>query len=458
MHGNDAGTDDGIDTAGSRARTVAGRWPPADDCDDDRSRGSDAEAGGRSRRGFLAAASASALAATAGCLDTSPIANALGSDSGREAYTVGMIQSESGSLAAFGRRNERGLRNALTSINAVGIGANDDPLVVELENDDSTVEGGVSAAARLVEQVEVPMLLGSIGSGVTRSIHEEVVSESDVVQVSQHSTAAALSEFPDLLRAAPSGNALGVALANLVADGGYDSVAMTWIDNDYGASLSDVFANAYDGTIAYDDSHPQGGETFVEDLEAMRDSGADAWLFLTYGSEFATMVTEAYERGYHEEVDYFGAESTLSDQVLANTPEGSQESLVGVTQSAPVEQDSYRAFRDEFRSIWGTDPSVWAAYTYDAVTLAAIAIEAAEAFTGPAIGDVVRDVTRPEGETVFSFEAAKDVLQDGGTAADVNYEGVSGPLDLDENGDPQGFFQVFEVEDHEYQFTDFITG
>lgn len=302
------------------------------------------------------------------------------------------------------------------------------------------------------------MLLGSIGSGVTRRIHEEVVSESDVVQVSQHSTAAALSEFPALLRTAPSGNALGVALANLVADGGYDSVAMTWIDNDYGASLSDVFANAYDGTIAYDDSHPQGGETFVEDLEAMRASGADAWLFVTYGSEFATMVTEAYERGYHEAVDYFGAESTLSDQVLANTPAGSQESLVGVTQSAPVEQDSYRAFREKFRSIWGTEPSVWAAYTYDAVTLAAIAIEAADEFTGAAIGDVVRDVTRPEGESVFSFEAAKRVLRDGGTPADVNYEGVSGPLDLDENGDPQGFFQVFEVEDHEYRFTDFITG
>ena len=78
--------------------------------------------------------------------------------------------------------------------------------------------------------------------------------------------------------------------------------------------------------------------------------------------------------------------------------------------------------------------------------------------TGPAIGDVVRDVTRPEGETVFSFAAAKEVRQDGGTAADVNYEGVSGPLDLDENGDPQGFYQVFEVNDHQYEFTDFITG
>lgn len=413
----------------------------------------------RTRRGFLAAAGTGGLAATAGCLDLGGVRNALvGGSSGREEYTVGMIQSESGSLAAFGRRNERGLRNALTAINAVGIGEDANPLVVELENDDSTVAGGVDAAERLVGQVEVPLLVGSIGSGVTQAIHEDVVADSDVVQISQHSTSAALSELEALNRTAPSGTALGAALANLVADGDYDSVAVTAIENGYGDSLSSVFRSAYGGEIAYEGTHPQGGESFVDELEAMRASGADAWLFVTYGSEFATMVTEAYERGYHTEVDYFGAESTLSESVLANTPEGSQESLVGVTQSAPVEQESYQRFSDEFRSIWGQDPSVWAAYSYDAVTLAAIAIEAADAFTGPAIADVVRDVTRPEGETVYSFEEAKRVLQDGGTAADVNYEGVSGPLDLDENGDPQGFYQVFEVEDHQYKFTDFITG
>ncbi|MFC6952788.1 ABC transporter substrate-binding protein [Halorubellus litoreus] len=413
----------------------------------------------RTRRGFLALAGTGALGATAGCLDISGVRNALtGDTSGREEYTVGMIQSESGSLAAFGRRNERGLRNALTAINAVGIGEGSDPLVVELENDDSTPAGGVDAAERLVDQVEVPLLVGSIGSGVTQAIHEDVVSGSDVVQISQHSTSAALSELSALNRTAPSGTALGAALANLVADGDYESVAVTSIENGYGNSLSSVFRSAYDGEIAYEGTHPQGGESFVDELEAMRASGADAWLFVTYGSEFATMVTEAYERGYHQEVDYFGAESTLAESVLANTPEGSQESLVGVTQSAPVEQESYQRFSDEFRSIWGQDPSVWAAYSYDAVTLAAIAIEAAESFTGPAISDVVRDVTRPEGETVFSFEEAKRVLQNGGTAADVNYEGVSGPLDLDENGDPQGFYQVFEVEDHQYEFTDFITG
>ena len=34
---------------------------------------------------------------------------------------------------------------------------------------------------------------------------------------------------------------------------------------------------------------------------------------------------------------------------------------------------------------------------------------------------------------------------------------VSGPIDLDDNGDPRGFYQVYTVRDHSYEFGDFVT-
>ena len=57
-----------------------------------------------------------------------------------------------------------------------------------------------------------------------------------------------------------------------------------------------------------------------------------------------------------------------------------------------------------------------------------------------------------------SFEAASEILADGGGPGDVDYQGVSGPIDLDESGDPVGFLQILEVQNDEYVEAGFIEG
>ncbi|MFP4218044.1 MAG: ABC transporter substrate-binding protein, partial [Salinarchaeum sp.] len=59
---------------------------------------------------------------------------------------------------------------------------------------------------------------------------------------------------------------------------------------------------------------------------------------------------------------------------------------------------------------------------------------------------------------VTSYEAAHEILADGGTPDDIDYQGVSGPIDFDKNGDPVGSLQVFEVQDHEYVPIEFREG
>ncbi len=137
----------------------------------------------------------------------------------------------------------------------------------------------------------------------------------------------------------------------------------------------------------------------------MNGSGADAWLFVTYQAEYATMVNEMFSSGY--ESQFYG-------------------------------------------------PTACAAYAFDCVINAALSIQAAEEFTGAALGDVVRDVTRHEGQQVTTFEAANEILADGGGPSDVDYQGVSGPIDFDENGDPVGFLPILEGQDHSYEGIGFI--
>jgi branched-chain amino acid transport system substrate-binding protein len=380
-----------------------------------------------------------------------------GGDGETGPLTIGMVNSLTGSLAPYGERNERGMQLALSSINEAGIGSDGSEFEILVEDSESTNQSGVNAARKLVTQNGVPLLVGAVGSGVSLAIHNSVTKDAGVVQISQNSTSPELSNEPALLRMSPSGAAKGKALAKLVGQD-HDTVAVTWINNDYGSGLSGVFEESFDGTVAYNSPHDQGQASYRGVLSEMASTDATAWVFITYADEFTVMVNEGFDQGYNEQVEYYGAESTIADSILENTPEGSQESLVGITESAPVDQESYQTFKSEFESEFGDSPTVWSAYAYDAVTVSAIAVEAAGEFSSEAIAEVVRDVTRPEGETVYTFSDAKAILEDGGSPADINYEGVSGPVDLDENGDPPGFYQVYEVNDHSYEFGDFITG
>lgn len=290
---------------------------------------------------------------------------------------------------------------------------------------------------------------------MTRS---SVIQGTPVDQISQNSTSPELSKHPELLRMAPPGRAQASAIADLVREDGHDSVAVTYINNAYGQGVAQVFKEAYDGDVAYFQAHDQGKASYSNVVTAMNDSGASAWVFVTYQPEFATMAQEAFDQGYTD-VALYGADSVKGPKVLEQAPEDFLEGMKVVVPSAALSQDNYKGFADEFRSQFGKEPTSWATYTYDAIVTAALAIQAAEEFSAESIGnDLIKDVTRPGGKKVFSYEAAHDVLADGGSASDVDYQGVSGPIDLDENGDPVAFLQIFTVTNGQYEATGFTKG
>ena len=400
--------------------------------------------GGFGRRRVLQGMGAAGLAATAGCL---------GGGGGQDTYEIGMVDSQTGSLSDFGQRNQRGKELALAAVNDAGVAGGELEIIVE--DSGSQQESGVSAAQKLVNQDGVPFLIGAVGSSVSIAIYDSVVSDTEVVQLSQNSTGLGLSERPGLLRMSPSGRAQSIALADIIADDGYDQVAVTYINDDFGESLTDAFVDAYNGEVAFNNPHDGEQASYSGLVSGMNDSGAEAWLFITYQEEFATQVNDVFEAGYEPQL--YGADSNRGETVINNTPDGSMEGMKVVEPSAPVEQDSYQAFASEFESEYGEEPTAWSAFAYDCVVTAALSIETADSFTAPALEEVVRDVTRPSGQEAFTYEAASEILADGGPG-DLDYQGVSGPIDFDDNGDPTGSLQVFEVQDHEYVPTEFREG
>ena len=417
------------------------------------------------RRAILKATGGVGLVGLAGCVsttdeddDTAPDDDTGADDTDddsngddADAYEIGMVDSLTGSLADFGERNQRAMELALEDINEIGV--HDRDLDIIVEDSESNSQGGVAAAQKLVNQDGVPFVIGAVGSGVSLSIYESVIQGTDVVQLSQNSTGLGLTDFPGLLRMSPSGRTQSVALADIIAEDGYDEVAVTYINDEFGESLFDAFEEAYDGEIVYDSSHDGEQASYGSLVSEMNSADTDAWLCITYQQEFATMVTNMFESGYEPQL--YGADSNRGDTVLANTPEGSMDGMKLVEPGAPEDQANYQDFAAAFEAEYGESPTAWSAFAYDCVVTAALSIQAADEFTGAALGEVVRDVTRPDGDEVFTYEEAHAVLDDGGTPDDIDYQGVSGPIDFDENGDPRGSLAVFEVQDHEYVQTEF---
>ena len=416
------------------------------------------------RRTVLKASGGIGIAALAGCLETTDedpadddtadddTTDDAGDDDGDEAaYEIGMVDSLTGSLADFGERNQRALDLALADVNDVGVNGRE--LDVIVEDSESESQGGVAAAQKLVNQDEVPFLIGAVGSGVSLSIYESVIQGTGVVQLSQNSTGLGLTDFPGLLRMSPSGRTQSLALADIILEDGYDEVAVTYINDEFGESLFDAFEEAYEGEIVYDSSHDGEAASYSSLVSEMNGSGVEAWLCITYQQEFATMVRNMFESGYEPQL--YGADSNRGDTVIENTPEGSMDGMKLVEPAAPQDQENYQAFAAAFEAEYGESPTAWSAFAYDCVVTAALSIQAADEFTGEALGEVVRDVTRPEGEEVFTYEEAHAILADGGGPDDIDYQGVSGPIDFDENGDPRGSLAVFEVRDHGYETIEF---
>lgn len=402
------------------------------------------------RRGVLRALGAAGVAATTGLTGELTIQD--------DAYTIGSAVSNSGDLAVYGQRHQRGMEIALERINEEGIG-DGRQLQVSSEDTASQPQTGVSAAQKLVNQEGVPLLLAAVSSGVTMAIARSVTIPNQVVQISPHSTSPEITGLEDdgyVLRAAPSDAFQGAAMAQLAADQDISSASVIMVNNDYGQGFADVLEQRFEdlgGTITAKVAYNSGEASYRPQLNEAMEGDPEAIMFIAYPESFTTMARQAFEMGIKDQVQYVGGESTLADPIKENVPAEALEGMIGTTPSAPTESDAWQEFVSTFQERHDQEPTVWSAYSFDATMLAALAIQAADSFESQALRDAVYPLSRPEGTTVSTFADAKAELEAGN---DIDYQGVSGSLDLDENGDVPGTYQWWRFTDGDYEMQGFL--
>jgi branched-chain amino acid transport system substrate-binding protein len=365
-----------------------------------------------------------------------------------EPLKIGALMPMTGDLQAYGEADVTGVQFAVKQINDAG-GVNGEDVEVVVADTQTRPQAGVDAAQKLINVDGVHAIVGALSSGVTIPVARTVTSREGVAQISNASTSPTITGLDDsgsLYRTVPSDAFQGVALAKLVKEKGLSEVGVLYVNNDYGQGLADAFVEAFEGNVKTPIAFEQGQASYRGELQRAKGINTQALVVIGYPESGSVILRQALEGGFFTRFVF--TDGMKAPEIIERIGAQYLNGAFGtVPQSADTE--GLRVFREAYTAEYGEMPGKpYYDTAYDAAFVLALAAQKAGSNDSGAIRDNLRDVATPPGETILpgQWEKAVKLLADG---QDINYEGASGSVDFDENGDVPGTIGHWEIQDGE---------
>ena len=383
--------------------------------------------------GAVALVAAAALALS-GCASTPASEYAAGDG----VLKLGGVLPLTGALAFLSPPEIAGAELAVADINAAG-GVLGKPVEwsVEDSSDGDHPEIAPASATKLLSE-GVDAIVGAAASGVTRLIIDQVT-KNKTVQISMSNTAPDLTDWKDggyYFRTAPSDLLQGAIVGNQIVADGNENVAIIYQQTAYGEGLeakAKAVIEAAGATVVSSLPFPEAETNFDTIVDQTIAAGADSVLVVSY-DEIKKIVPALQKKNFDGSKIYFvdGNLANFSDQAWKGYVEGAKGTLPGgqlddafKARAVDIYKKNHNAELTEF---------AYLAESYDAVILLALAAEQAGNDSGEAIAANMQSVSTG-GEKVTDFAAGLAAIKDG---KDIDYDGFSGPIEFDDNGDPTG--------------------
>jgi ABC-type branched-subunit amino acid transport system substrate-binding protein len=371
------------------------------------------------------------------------------------ALKIGSLLPETGSLAFLGPPEFAGVDLAVDEINAGG-GVLGQP-VEHLRGDSgdtSTDIAQTTVDAHLAAGVSA--IVGAASSGVSFTVIDKITG-AGVVHFSPANTSPNFTTYADnglYFRTAPSDTFQGAVLGQLMANEGAANAVILNLDDAYGNGLAKYAANAFTGTSTIITYNPQASE-FAAEVGQAKAANPDAIALIGF-EETTAIIQEMIKQGVGpDKVKLYLVDGNLSGSAFKDLPAGIMKGVKGTLPGAfpPAE------FQERLLAI---DPSLtdfsYAAESYDAVMLLALAAEAAGATDGVSIAGSLEDVSKG-GTKCYNWADCKALLDDG---EDIDYDGVSGPVEFDADGEvtfaTMGVYEYVANDKYEARPDEFVEG
>ena len=370
---------------------------------------------------------------TASTSDDTPAASDSGAaKKGDGTLKIGTLLPQTGSLAFLGPPEFAGVDLAIKDINDAG-GVNGKQVEkVDSDSGDTSTDTASQSVDRLLSN-NVAALVGAASSSVSLSVIDKITSNG-VLQISPANTSDELTDYADkglYFRTAPSDILQGRVDGDLILADGNTTVGILQLQDSYGTGLGDAFTESFEGgggqvveKVVYD---PKAA-SFNTEVGKIKAADPEAIILISF-EEAKKIIPELVKQGIGPDkkkiylVD--GDMANYSKDFPKGTLTGAKGTLPGV-----VADDSFKARLMTVDA--KLDQFAYAPESYDATVLVALAAQAAGDDSGASIASKMQDVSAG-GEKCTSFKDCLALLND---KKDIDYDGVSGPVEFNEKGDP----------------------
>lgn len=383
------------------------------------------------------------------------------SSGGGGGLKIGSLLPSTGDLAPVGQPMIATVPLLVETVNQCegmdGNPVNSKPVELVAEDDQTDPTAGNQAMSKLAEVDKVAGVVGSFASSVSQAA-VDVASRNKVMLVSPGSTSPVFTERAKKgdfkgywSRTAPPDTYQARALAKLASEKGLKRVSTVVINNDYGVGFEKEFVAAFKklgGTVVNEKNptrYDPKATTLDSEAAAAFAGKPDGVAGVLYAETGSLLLKSAYQNGLTQGVKILLTDGVKSDDFatqVGKTKEGKFiiEGAIGTVPGA--DGKALSALTKLWESKQKTPPPAYVPQAWDAAALLVLAAEAAKANTGEAIASKIREVANAPGEEVTDVCKGLELLKAG---KDINYQGASGNVDIDENGDVVGVYDVWQV-------------
>jgi branched-chain amino acid transport system substrate-binding protein len=232
-------------------------------------------------------------------------------------------------------------------------------------------------------------------------------------------------------------------LGDLVLSDGNANVAILALQDSYGEGLAEnaeLSITEGGGAVATTVFYDPKAANYAAEVTEVISTNPDAVILIGF-DETKKIIPEMIKQGAGPaDLPIYFVDGNLADY-SADFEEGTLAGVKGTLPGAEVTDEFKQLLIDAYGdlTVFSYGPE-----SYDASCGVALAAEAAGSDSGEAIASQLQAVSA-EGEKCTTFADCVELIKAG---TDIDYDGVSGPIEFDENGDPtEAFIGIYEYDD-----------
>lgn len=321
------------------------------------------------------------------------LAGQIGAAAAQDPVTIGAIEILSGPNAKYGVSIKNGFDLALDEVNRVG-GVRGRPLAIAYEDSAGSKEQAINAARQLIARTKAPLLLGPTLSTEMFAVGP-IANERKVPIIGTSTTAIGVTAIGSYVfrTSLPEADVVPVTLKTAQAKFGVKKVVVLYgRDDAFTKSGYDVMkaalANLGIETLATETFGAKDAD-FSAQITKIKSLEPDAVVVSALADAGAGILLAKQAQGFAPSVRFIGGNGMNSPKVMEIAGAAADGLLVGSPWFIGKTDEANRKFVADYKAKYGSEPDQFAAQAFDALHVAAAAINAAKELNGEAIRDAL---------------------------------------------------------------------